>query len=521
MTISYTQTFFPCQSVNMSTTYVLIILACLLILIGTITFKTNSELVFKESFDAPLLVYETEQLKDVVYMTEDIPQLSQFHWIKRDNKQPPQELYVHVDDVFTYDRNYKDDSIALCILNEEKSLFLTKKRNQRLNETLTDVLYSKGKFYCDSKTTVDLLKILVISIGEDPNIIQFEKDRSKAYCTVHFDNLEVFKHADEDIDFISFEDKFDIHKFKMHAPFCYLTNKDTTLYFSSMKNEKFPIKLFICFKLMLWIPIKNDIIPEYISKIIYAAGDVDDTNYFTIYFTFHDITLLSIKQINKLIKVRSSLPILEQFEEEKKSEDIDILPAQNIFGYYDADKKTLSIYEKMIDGIPLQIVSSIHLQNQVRSEENGYYKVLEISDEPSEKTILQKTASESDTHIEPEYQCIGDSTIKNKGLCNSVYDAMGRPKENRNVWDRPCVTNTDCPFYQINKNYDNYRGGCINGYCEMPLGVKRIGFTMYDGNPLCHSCPLSNPSCCEKQEYPDYAFELDFDERKDSLKIPK
>ena len=68
----------------------------------------------------------------------------------------------------------------------------------------------------------------------------------------------------------------------------------------------------------------------------------------------------------------------------------------------------------------------------------------------------------------------------------------------------------------IYQNYNNNFGKCINGFCEMPLGVIRKGYTQYSNNPICHNCPASNPSCCEVTENmpsPDYAFKNDRVER--------
>lgn len=73
------------------------------------------------------------------------------------------------------------------------------------------------------------------------------------------------------------------------------------------------------------------------------------------------------------------------------------------------------------------------------------------------------------------------------------------------------------PFYQANKRYSNKRGGCLTfGMCELPVGVKRIGFRKYSTEspyqPVCHGC-ISDPNCCSRQGQPDYAFPNDRDER--------
>jgi hypothetical protein len=54
------------------------------------------------------------------------------------------------------------------------------------------------------------------------------------------------------------------------------------------------------------------------------------------------------------------------------------------------------------------------------------------------------------------------------------------------TWDARCRRDEECPFFQANLRYPNYHGGCHNGYCEMPLGVTRVGYTRYTGMPVCY-----------------------------------
>jgi hypothetical protein len=115
------------------------------------------------------------------------------------------------------------------------------------------------------------------------------------------------------------------------------------------------------------------------------------------------------------------------------------------------------------------------------------------------------------------YGCYGNSEIKNKFECDSYYKIDGTPKTYYSLWDKKCVRNEECPYYKSNSNYVNDRGGCINnGYCEFPVGVKRLGFTKYtDTNlnkPLCYNCNnVEDISNVLKK--PDYVFENDFNER--------
>uniref|UniRef100_A0A6C0K7F0 Uncharacterized protein n=1 Tax=viral metagenome TaxID=1070528 RepID=A0A6C0K7F0_9ZZZZ len=111
------------------------------------------------------------------------------------------------------------------------------------------------------------------------------------------------------------------------------------------------------------------------------------------------------------------------------------------------------------------------------------------------------------------YGCYGNSEVKSKFECDSYYNIDGTPKTYYSLWDKRCVADEECPYYKANTNYPNNRGGCINGgFCEFPVGVKRLGFTKYSdknlNKPLCYNC---NDADAKKK--PDYVFENDFNER--------
>ena len=118
--------------------------------------------------------------------------------------------------------------------------------------------------------------------------------------------------------------------------------------------------------------------------------------------------------------------------------------------------------------------------------------------------------------------------------CESSYDAYGKAK-NIGIYDTPCKKNNDCPFYKINGNYKNEFGKCMDdGYCELPMNMERIGYRYFKNNPnkkpLCYNCKSNKfqmfstiDMCCDEQnntnkygflKTPDYAFEGDFQDRK-------
>ena len=115
------------------------------------------------------------------------------------------------------------------------------------------------------------------------------------------------------------------------------------------------------------------------------------------------------------------------------------------------------------------------------------------------------------------YGCYGNNNIINKFECDSYYNIDGTPKKYYSLWDKKCSTDIECPYYKSNNNYPNNRGGCINnGFCEFPVGVKRLGFNKYIdtglNKPLCYNC--ENDENAGINKLVDYVFEDDFNERK-------
>lgn len=110
-----------------------------------------------------------------------------------------------------------------------------------------------------------------------------------------------------------------------------------------------------------------------------------------------------------------------------------------------------------------------------------------------------------------------------KGVNNQLFCESYHPEfEQVGVWDAPCQEDEECPYYQANKNYDNDYGGCDQktGKCEMPFGVKRIGYKRTDkSDPMCYNCGKDGAFCCEEQKNdttkksPDYVFMGDLDIR--------
>jgi hypothetical protein len=193
-------------------------------------------------------------------------------------------------------------------------------------------------------------------------------------------------------------------------------------------------------------------------------------------------------------------------------------PQKKVRVYIDSASDELHFVEpKEITDVTLRIGDIILLKNQERKIENGMWSIIRFDSEEN-AFIAKRSSSDKWTMFkneeeDPRYICYGDSQLVIKGLCESEIGLNGNKKK-KGVWDRPCDYDNECPFFQKNTNYKNYRGSCNSGYCELPLGVKRTGFRTYEGEPFCHGCEMNDSKCCEKQNKPDYAFVFDEYERR-------
>ena len=122
----------------------------------------------------------------------------------------------------------------------------------------------------------------------------------------------------------------------------------------------------------------------------------------------------------------------------------------------------------------------------------------------------------------PNFEGVTIDNLKTRPACISYHEKLGFS----GVWDKQCKSNDECPFYQSNKNYPNDFGGCIEGKCEMPVGMSVVGGTKVNnnGSPYCYNCDRVSKGgstfeergrCCSDQlkdktlKSPDFMFEGD------------
>ena len=251
------------------------------------------------------------------------------------------------------------------------------------------------------------------------------------------------------------------------------------------------------------IDIKLSIYIEFIdlTKNIYLNQNLNKNNFFSLLLIFNNLekykdTKPIHKEYNRIVSniIRKGLQIINNKDYEKK------------------DFKNLKEYDL------------------------DYYNSNVLNNEEENKKMIQKKINDIKLDsVSINFKCfhplIKDKTLNakldNRMFCESYHKDIN----NSGVWDRKCEKDTECPYFNSNKNYPNNFGGCIEGKCQMPKGIERIGMRKIStfSRPLCHNCDETpyNEDCCFKQSLnkklksPDYIFENDIHTRRrfaDNLK---
>jgi hypothetical protein len=427
---------------------------------------------------------------------------------------------------------YMNDYKMISVFSDDKTCLFIKGKDDINNESLNNIIETNKPIGYLNDIDKSIITYIAIALGYRNLKLNFVKIESKlpntinenffkknkiytlfAFVSLHNGEFISKFSTDFALDFINYEN-FDVNIMKLFMSFSKIKNLDLSIYFKSFEN-RYSVKKCICFDMILAghkkIEHNQDLNLE-ISHIVKDIGNIDILNFYTIYFDLFKQTREYITFKNRHITVKDQLPILEQFN---NLPDIHI-PNQ-INSYFDSTNGILTLDNKnpVYDGMPFLQGTKVYLKGQWREEENGEYIV------QKEPYILKKITKTKSDDREINYECYNDTTIKTKGLCESNFDVSGKIRKPKMEWDRRCQNNEECPFYQANKNYKNYFGGCIDGYCQMPLGVSIKSYRRPDENtkPLCYNCknPL-DPFCCEEQKdrkkypdlkSPDYAFSLD------------
>lgn len=436
---------------------------------------------------------------------------------------------LYIDDVFTFLKNPKKP-IAFTILPDEKCMLFVKKKDVIQNESLVDFVTSGKTIGYFNDTDLDLLKILF----DCSNIRTTPKLKKVKLTTINDEilknnqinalfvyssvkNNRFISHIDKDfnIDFLDYNG-IDTEKLNFYLPYCKYDNIPLDMYIKNFKDMD-ATKSVIKISLMMFSYRnleENTNLVYNLNKINTVFESPELINYFSRYMSFYNTTMFYAKEENKKVLLRKDLEYFSDYEIESNN---------NLDGFYNSKENTFVCFRNNIDGLPVLLNNTVILKRQKKERENGTYVVVAVNEKGfklQKRTVVTQVADENPTY-DSRYECYNHLNIKSRGLCESAFDAMGEPKKEKMYWDRRCKKDEDCPFYQANTNYMNYRGGCDNGYCEMPLGVQRLAFRTYDENskPYCHNCKdPAIPQCCVEQNNrqlypglvsPDYAFAFD------------
>jgi hypothetical protein len=418
----------------------------------------------------------------------------------------------------TSSTTFNDENLIIGCLSDEDAkliniLLSSFRANYKRKYTLKKVLINEKQNVIDksifTKNNIDVLFVYesleskVVTKRLDPNM-----------------KVEVWDYADN----------LDIHTLKVQIPFIKKKNIDFSLYFPQLKGKLDIVSSVFVIDVIIVvnenITNKKNVNVE-LDNIISYYNKPELINLYEQYFNVSSNAIRFAKDKNDFFMKRDTMQILEQFKDDNKtSNEFTYEISRNVNGFFDSLNKILYVYSDAINDIPLKNNNMYQLLAQVREEQNGLYRVLSVSNKQSTLLKLDDRIKNSN---QIGYSCYNNPNIKSKTACESQYDELGNVKRVKTYWDKPCEAHTDCPFYQANKNYKNYRGGCIDGRCEFPVGVKAVSYRLYgldqEYKPVCHNCnieDIKSPFCCEEQKdkkkYPklsgaDYAFELDTFER--------
>ena len=391
-----------------------------------------------------------------------------------------------------------------------------------LNKEFMDTNYFKkyNKHHTFSQYTIDNIKILK----------HFEyKNDENSVKVYRFILIFLLHRKDKINDFYILSDYFLIAKKGKIVSLKALGN------ITNFENDNY---IFIKKSFVLGMPISHN----------YKYLDFDDTKYiFKIIPLIDHITkqnILNIEQLSTSITPTENIKKYKELLEFIKN--IDLNKNLNENNFFQILIKMASIntknnkskyekkYQQIIQGI---IENGKKIINNTLKEKSKFNKERDYS--LNSDPILTKELKESSNKIKWKssidelsmmYQCYNPyneeevlEILNNRVLCESYHKSI----DSLGVWDRKCVKDEECPFYQSNKNYPNNFGGCVEGGCQMPLGIRRIGKRKIDNEsvPLCYNCPeehinkssslKENKNCCFLQSddskllSPDYIFERD------------
>ncbi len=140
------------------------------------------------------------------------------------------------------------------------------------------------------------------------------------------------------------------------------------------------------------------------------------------------------------------------------------------------------------------------LNDNYRHDDEDYYRDVDKEVAKRKEYMKQFDLKEAYACFNTDFNVYLNPTAKSNIIlpyisrqqCESPYDFYGRVKP-KGIYDKPCQSDNECPFFGANKNYPNQRGKCLeNGQCELPVNMIPIGYHYYvphpEYKPYCYNC---------------------------------
>ena len=281
--------------------------------------------------------------------------------------------------------------------------------------------------------------------------------------------------------------KIDIERAKKVFPFAQIVQRDVKLMFPRYVAPR-RVETFIECRNVLYT--KSKAFENYTLDLVikFFADNMGYMNYFERLFALHPRTITFQNEFNKELMVdRREYSVLEQFTSPatvpaNNDPRLKLAPRGNVPGYLLPSENAFFTELDVIAGVPIIVGDVVVLANQDKSQENGTYAVTFVGNALQNMTRLQRKDPKYPVTIDtldPTYYCVTNPSIKYKHECLNLYDKNGSRKQMIDVWDGPCKSDLQCPFYHYDTHTKSYKGRCVNGYCEMPMGYTRIGYTKY------------------------------------------
>ena len=328
-------------------------------------------------------------------------------------------------------------------------------------------------------------------------------------------------------------DDLDMDKLRVRLPFASVRALDLKLAFPSAVVGLDQIAKVVSVDRLLWEADRPDAGEAVHHGRSLTVQHFDDgafavNNFYTRYFRLAEATLAHMRRRNAgLVSMLASdgydvQPLLEGFGHDDDS--VVVQADRPIKMFVDRiDGTTLLEPGCALQGVRLRPGDQVKARHQYRKAENGTWLV-ERRCKLKRVPELAELAKPNITQVrdkEKTMRCLSQPWVLTQKECEATT-FMGRPKA-KGLWDFPCTADAECPYFQANRRYRNYRGGCRSGFCEMPVGIKNVGHHYTAGAPQCHGCETTTTAaemaaCCAKTR--DYAFPLDQIERERGIGGP-